>query len=80
VRIAVILNMVAPYTTPVFERIAQRQDCDLLVVYETTMEPDRRWEPPADLPFDHVVLNSWTLDLSRLAVGTGVRTRFDTYL
>jgi glycosyltransferase involved in cell wall biosynthesis len=79
-RVAVILNMIAPYTTPVFERIAQRGDCDLLVVYETTMEPDRRWRPQADLPFDHVVLNSWTLDLSRLAVGTGVRTRFDTYL
>ena len=79
-RIAVILNMIAPYTTPVLERIAQRRDCDLLVVYETMMEPDRRWRPEVDLPFNHVVLNSWTLDLSRLAVGAGVRTRFDTYL
>jgi hypothetical protein len=48
VRIAVILSMIAPYTTSVFERMAQRGDCDLFVVYETTVEPDRRWRPQAD--------------------------------
>jgi glycosyltransferase involved in cell wall biosynthesis len=79
-RIAVIVNMVAPYTKPLFERLAARDDCRLLVVSETPMERDRRWAPEVDLPFDHVLLDSWTLDLSRLAIGSGFRTRFDTYL
>jgi glycosyltransferase involved in cell wall biosynthesis len=79
-RIAIILNMIAPYTTPVFAKLAGRQDCELLVVYETTMEPDRRWQTTTDLPFQHTVLRSWTLDLSWLAVGSGVKTRYDTYL
>jgi hypothetical protein len=30
--------------------------------------------------FDSVLLDSWTLDLARLAVGSGFRSRFDTYL
>ena len=37
-RIAVIVNMVAPYTRPLFERLAARDECELLVVTETTME------------------------------------------
>jgi glycosyltransferase involved in cell wall biosynthesis len=80
IRLAVIVNMVAPYTRPLFERLAQRDDCDLLVISETPMERDRHWEPERSLPFAHVLLDSWTLDLSRLAVGSGFRTRFDTYL
>jgi glycosyltransferase involved in cell wall biosynthesis len=79
-RIAVIVNMVAPYTKPLFECLARRDDCDLLVVSETPMERDRRWAPEVDLPFDHVLMDSWTLDLSRLAIGSGFRTRFDTYM
>jgi len=79
-RIAVIVNMIAPYTKPLFECLARRDDCDLLVVSETPMERDRRWEPETDVPFAHELLASWTVDLSRLAVGSGFRTRFDTYL
>jgi glycosyltransferase involved in cell wall biosynthesis len=79
-RIAVIVNMIAPYTKPLFECLARRDDCDLLVVSETPMERDRRWQPETDVPFAHALLSSWTLDLSRLAVGSGFRTRFDTYL
>jgi glycosyltransferase involved in cell wall biosynthesis len=79
-RIGVIVNMVAPYTKPLFESLARRDDCELLVVSETSMERDRRWAPEVDLPFDHVLLDSWTTDLSRLAIGSGFRTRFDTYL
>jgi glycosyltransferase involved in cell wall biosynthesis len=79
-RIAVIVNMVAPYTKPLFECLARRDDCELLVVSETPMERDRRWAPEVDLPFDHVLMDSWTLDLSRLAIGSGFRTRFDTYM
>jgi GT2 family glycosyltransferase len=79
-RIGVIVNMVAPYTKPLFECLARRDDCQLLVVSETSMERDRRWTPEVDLPFDHVLLDSWTTDLSRIAIGSGFRTRFDTYL
>ena len=79
-RIAIIVNMVAPYTTPLFAGLAERDDCELLVVSETPMERDRRWLPETDLPFQHVLLDSWTLDLSRLAVGSGFKTRFDTYM
>ena len=79
-RIAVIVNMIAPYTKPLFECLARRDDCDLLVVSETPMERDRRWEPETDVPFAHELLASWTVDLSRFAVGSGFRTRFDTYL
>ena len=79
-RLAVIVNMVAPYTKPLFERIARSGECELLVVSETTMERDRRWAPERDLPFAHVLLDSWTLDLAWLAAGSGFRTRFDTYL
>jgi glycosyltransferase involved in cell wall biosynthesis len=79
-RIAIIVNMVAPYTTPLFAGLAERDDCELLVVSETPMERDRRWRPETDLPFRHVLLDSWTVDLSRLSVGTGFKTRFDTYM
>jgi glycosyltransferase involved in cell wall biosynthesis len=79
-RLAVIVNMVAPYTKPLFEELARRSECELLVVSETTMERDRRWEPERDLLFAHTLLDSWTLDLAWLAAGSGFRTRFDTYL
>jgi glycosyltransferase involved in cell wall biosynthesis len=79
-RIAIIVNMVAPYTTPLFAGLSERDDCELLVVSETPMERDRRWEPETELPFEHVLLDSWTLDLARLAVGSGFKTRFDTYM
>jgi glycosyltransferase involved in cell wall biosynthesis len=79
-RIAIIVNMVAPYTAPLFAGLAARDECDLLVVSETPMERDRHWLPETDLPFEHVLLDSWTLDLAWLAVGSGFKTRFDTYL
>lgn len=79
-RIAVIVNMVAPYTKPLFEQLAGRKECELLVVSETPMERDRRWSPEIDLPFEHVLLDSLTVDLAPLAVGSGFKTRFDTYV
>jgi glycosyltransferase involved in cell wall biosynthesis len=79
-RIAVVMNMIAPYTTPVFERLNTHPDCELLVIYETPMEPDRKWRAEISLAFEHVVLDSRAFDLSRLAIGSGFKTRFDTYL
>jgi len=52
-RIGIVMNMIAPYTTPVFERLAARPGCDIFVVYETPMEPSRRWQPKVDLPYGH---------------------------
>jgi glycosyltransferase involved in cell wall biosynthesis len=80
IRLALIVSWVAPYTKPLYERLAQREECELLVVSETAIERDRRWEPERDLPFENVLLDSWELDLARFAVGSGFRTRFDTYL
>ena len=48
------------------------------MVYETSTS--RRWQPRVELPYGHTVLRSWTLDLARLAVGAGFKTREDTYL
>jgi glycosyltransferase involved in cell wall biosynthesis len=79
-RIAVIINMVAPYTKPLLARLAERDECELLVVSETPMERDRRWQPETELPFEHLLLDSWTIDLAWLAVGSGFKTRFDTYM
>jgi glycosyltransferase involved in cell wall biosynthesis len=79
-RIAIIVNMVAPYTTPLFSRLAEHDECELLIVSETPMERDRHWLPETELPFEHVMLDSWTLDLAWLAVGTGFKTTFDTYM
>jgi glycosyltransferase involved in cell wall biosynthesis len=78
-RIAIIVNMVAPYTAPLFTKLAQREECELLVLSETLMERDRAWTPETNLSFEHVLLDSWTLDLAPLAVGSGFKTRFDTY-
>jgi glycosyltransferase involved in cell wall biosynthesis len=80
IRLAVIVNTIVPYTKPLFERLGQRDECELLVVSETPMERDRHWDPATDLPFRHVLLESWTVDLAWLARGSGFRTRFDTYL
>jgi glycosyltransferase involved in cell wall biosynthesis len=79
-RLAIIINMVAPYTAPLFARLAACDECELLVVTETPMERDRRWQPESNVGFEHVQLDSWTLDLARLAVGSGFKTRFDTYM
>ncbi len=79
-RIAVIINHVAPYTKPLLARLAERKECELLVVSETPMERGRRWQPETELPFEHLLLDSWTIDLNWLTVGSGFKTRFDTYM
>ena len=79
-RIAVIINWVTPYMRPFWARLAERSDIELLLVTETLMERDRRWHVETDLPVEHVQLDSWTLDLAWLTVGSGYKTRFDTYV
>lgn len=64
-RIAVISNMVDPNVTPIYEALAQREECELLVLYETDVEPNRKWAAPP-LLLNHVFLKSKTLDLRRI--------------
>jgi glycosyltransferase involved in cell wall biosynthesis len=79
-RIAVVINTVTPYMRPLWSRLAERSDIELLLVTETPMERDRRWQVETDLPVEHVQLDSWTLDLAWMAVGSGFKTRFDSYV
>lgn len=79
-RIAIVYNMITPYMRPVFARIAASEDIELLVVYETDVEANRLWRVERDLPYRHVVLESRSLDVSRLAVGTGIKVVSDHYL
>jgi len=72
--------MIPPYTASLFARLAEHEGCELLLISETPMERDRHRRPQSDLPFAHVPLDSWTLDLAWLAVGSGSKTRFNTYL
>jgi glycosyltransferase involved in cell wall biosynthesis len=65
---------------PLWGRLAERTDIELLLVTETPMERDRRWRVETELPVEHVQLDSWTLDLAWMAVGSGFKTRFDTYM
>lgn len=79
-RIAVVANMVTPYSTPVFAGMAAAPGVELLVVYETLAEPNRRWEVSSSLPFQHVVLDSSTVNVSRLASGSSMKVVTDHYL
>ena len=79
-RIAAIVNMITPYSNPVFAGIAATPGVELLVLYETVAEPNRQWDLSKDVAFDHVVLDSWTLNVSRLAVGSGMKVVTDHYL
>ena len=59
--------MIAPYTVPVFERVAERAGVDLFVAYETAMEANREWSPPS-VSFDHRIVSSWSVDLRRAGI------------
>jgi glycosyltransferase involved in cell wall biosynthesis len=63
-RIAVLTNIVTPYTAPVFEMLAGQPDVELLVVSEAATESNRHWAPMV-LEFEHLQLASWTFDLRR---------------
>lgn len=65
-RVAVVMNMIAPHATPVFQALSEHSDVDLFVVYESSMEGNRRWRAETDLPFKHTVLRSIQVDLTRL--------------
>lgn len=64
-RIAVISNMVDPNVVPIYEELAKQPDCQLLVLFETDVEPNRRWSAPP-LKFSHSFLKSHTVDFRRI--------------
>jgi glycosyltransferase involved in cell wall biosynthesis len=71
-RIAIVKNIVAPTTTPLFEHLAARGGCEIFVVYETAMESNRAWTPQVAESYPSVVLDSRTLEGGRWAPGTRV--------
>lgn len=58
--------MIDPNRVALFERVVRREDVELLVVYETVMEANRKWAAPVQLPYRHEVLTSRTVGLHRL--------------
>ena len=77
-RLVIVTNMPAPYRVPVFDRVAATPGIELHVLYATTAEADRHWDPPP-LKHPHTVLPGWVLALGgrfiHLNPGTGAALR-----
>ena len=59
-RVCVITEIPPPYRTPVYERLAARDDLDLEVLFCAAEEPDRPWGADASLArVPHRVLAGW---------------------
>ncbi|MGM7777331.1 glycosyltransferase family 4 protein [Arthrobacter sp. KNU-44] len=43
INVAFVLNMPTPYKTPVFQRLSERPDINLTLIYCSHSEPDREW-------------------------------------
>jgi glycosyltransferase involved in cell wall biosynthesis len=69
-RIAVVKNIVAPYTSPVFSALAEIPGIELLVVYEARNERNRRWPIMDELGFQHAFLPSRTFSPGRISPET----------
>lgn len=59
-RVALLVNIPAPYRVPVYDRIAERLGHDFKVIYMAELESNRRWQVPT-LNHDHVYLKGYTL-------------------
>jgi glycosyltransferase involved in cell wall biosynthesis len=67
-RMAVVTPIMAPYRTPVFNALADRDEVDLLVLYQSEGSPIHEWEPRRDAAkFHHEVLPH------AAAFGSGIR-------
>jgi len=65
-KMTLLTNAMAPYRTPVFERIAARGDVELSVLVCTGREADRHWQQaPAARGFEVRRLRGWTLNVRR---------------
>lgn len=59
-RVALLVNIPAPYRVPVYDRIAERLGSDFKVIYMAELESNRKWKVP-ELRHDHVYLKGFTL-------------------
>jgi len=59
-RIAMLVNIPAPYRVPVYDRIAEQCGSDFRVIYMAKIEADRRWKVPT-LRHDHVFLRGFAV-------------------
>lgn len=46
-RVALVTNIPSPYRVPVFDRVGQALGNNFLVLYSSTIEPNRQWAVPA---------------------------------
>jgi glycosyltransferase involved in cell wall biosynthesis len=72
VRVVVIKNIPAPYTSALFSELSQRQGIDLTVVYEAATESGRYWEAGIGTGFREIFLPSSTLNFGPVAPDTHV--------
>lgn len=59
-KVALLVNIPAPYRVPVYDRIADRLGHDFKVIYMAELESNRKWKVP-DLKHDHVFLKGFTV-------------------
>jgi glycosyltransferase involved in cell wall biosynthesis len=82
VRVVIVKNIPAPYTTELFGKLARHDGIDLTVVYEAVTEPGRHWRPSKSPGFREIFLPSSSLQLGRVApdshfhVSRGAREMF----
>ncbi len=63
-RVAIVTNMLPPYRVAFFSELAKR--CELLVVVDTPVEPNREWRvEPAGLPFAAEIGGGWAIPFRR---------------
>ncbi len=62
-RLAVVKNIITPYTTEFLETLAAQPGVDLLVLYEQWTEATRHWATEQPRAFDNVVLASRSIRL-----------------
>jgi len=55
-KVALVINIPAPYRIPVFEKLAQKLGQDFLVIFAARAEPNRSWNI-GELHFNHLFLN-----------------------
>jgi glycosyltransferase involved in cell wall biosynthesis len=65
IRVAVVMNILAPYRIPVFERLAQFHGIELRLLLCADTEPDRRWTAPGPLGFRSTVGRTCRVRLGR---------------
>jgi glycosyltransferase involved in cell wall biosynthesis len=79
-RIAMLINIPAPYRVPVYDRIAEKCGSDFRVIYMAKLEANRKWKVPA-LHHDHVFLRGFAVGPKdrQIHVRWGVHHQLSTF-